>query len=584
MKFKALFLALLTIFVPATFAMDEPPRGNTEFTQKGIDSEDLCHVCHRLAKNVPQNARHITNCCNTFICEDDANNILLPAQTIKTENKQFKEHLRTNFPRISEEKRKKMYKEGKTQKNLSCPKCQKKLSISEAFLQKAVSSKLSLSLIDAEGKQFALSPELSGALLECESFKMHGDELSTPAPLDFANVKPEQKRFLKKNLIIQLAQFIKDPVKEIQHVATDLELFELANYLAAPNNILYLLANESWPLMQDKQNDNSLTKEYKKNIRKLAKPHLASPKHLTEYMQCSPHGKKLKFIKKWDEYDQAYAIHLSFGTISRYLENGGWYQDENNHWYKVYPFYTLDGIHNLWGSHDKLKSINLPGHRIETVSGALLEKIHPDPEQAIDINLDGNPIIAFDESFFQALAKKRAHTNGISLSFADHKLTDVQKEEVQKKFYQATTTLPQRYLSRLTYSCLAISAGCIGSALAVEYIAHKAPVLTNTTSTVSSGIIGLSIGGGIGAQIHSVIGLIGGIIVGAGSSLATIGYMKDHNAVTIPTHIFTVPLGGYAGLKLMNYAALKLARKSHPDISLQADNNIVWNSNYQLKI
>ena len=40
--------------------------------------------------------------------------------------------------------------------------------------------------------------------------------------------------------------------------------------------------------MQEQEKDSPEQKEYKKNLRQLARPHLASPKHLLRYVQQNP--------------------------------------------------------------------------------------------------------------------------------------------------------------------------------------------------------------------------------------------------------------------------------------------------------
>lgn len=568
MKLNALFLAFLTVFSPAILAMD------TEFTPTSVGSEDICYSCHTLAKNVPQNKRYISNCCASFICKIDAKPLLAAVKKIKENNKDIKTRLRDNFPTVDNAKLVRMYQEGKTHNTIRCRKCSKKLSISEAFLQKPVTSKPSLKLRDTEGKDFELSPEESEAFLQCESLKMQGDPLSSNGLIDYSDKK---RSFIKQNLITQLAQFIMDPVKEIKQI--NLELFELANYVLAPNNVLYLMANELWPLMQELNGDTPQVKKYKETLRGLAKPHLASPKQLAQYIQYSHHGKLFRNIKKWSEECQAYAFDLSCNTISAHLRNGGWYQDENNHWYKIYPFYTVDGIQQLCDPKDKLYYINVSGHRIEKVSGNILQAMKEATDANLKINFDNNPIAAIDQSFYQEVAKKRAATNRFSFSFEHSNLTDEQKEEIKKKFYYASTPIPQRFLGEITSTCLAVGAGCLGSTLAVHYLSHKAPVVTNTTSTIASGIIGAAIGGIATSEIHPVFSCIMGAMTGAIGIGLGASCVHDYKTVTTPTHLFTIPLGGYAGLKLMNYAALKLARKTHPNIS----SDIIWNSSYNIK-
>ena len=592
MKLKRLFFVLLTFFAPAIWAMDELPHQNTEFKQKGINANDICLVCHALAENVPQNERCITNCCNEFICAQDAQSIFKAAGESQYEEHNIRYKLGSTGLRLTAEQIDQMYeivKNPNKPKNTKCPRCSIPLSISATHLKKSLKSKPVLTCIDAEDIRFDLSPELSAALLECESFKMHEDTLSTPAPFDFSNVNPEQKRFLKKSLIIKLAQLIKDPVKETQHIVRNLEFFELAKYLAAPDNVLYLAANELWPLMQDTIDDTPQVKEYKKHIKQLAKPHLATPKNLAKYRKARLFSTKLASLNtsSFIPYDS------SISAVSN-LANGGWYQDKQHNWYKVYPFCTLDGIKYIYGGTTP-SSLDVSGHRLEAIPASLLQEMSMDEYTNIFINFNNNPIASIDRSFFQILAKKRAKGIGIIVSLMETALTTEQKEEIIKRFHHATTTLTQRYpkcYSTLKY--LAIGAGCIGAPLAVRYLSDKLPALINGTSVVSSAVMAGSVGGFLGEIInaiadrhhgHSIVPMILGAGAGAilGGAMACESIEKD-DPVIIPSALLATLLGGFGASILVDYAALGLAKRSHPDISWKANNDIVWKTNYQLNI
>lgn len=578
MKFKLLFLAFVTTFTPAALAMDAPLVQDHECIQtNSINADDVCSVCHTLAENIPQNERCITNCCKNFICAQDAHAILYSAQNNRHEKDRILYRLRDTGLTLTDEQLKKMYKIAKTSqppsKKKGCPFCSRnKLSVSHAFLKKPLIPKKAVTIKDSEGKEFQLTSELSTAFLQCESFQMHEDKLNTPSTLDFSDVKPNQKRFLKKNSIIKLAHLIKDPIKELKNIPQDLDFFELANYTLAPRNILYLIANELWPLMQDQGNDTSDAKVYKKYIRQLAKPHFASPKHLAEH-------------RKTHTFNYQYFLlnNKNLSTNGIQLKNNGWYQDEKNQWYKVYPYCTLDGIGDLYGKTLELKVNN---QRLTTLTGDEFKNIHKGPEYPTTINLDNNPITHIDESFFQELAKKRAEGIEIDISLQNSHLTSAQKEEYQKKFNTATHTLPQRYLSHFKFKSLAIGGSFIGTTLAIDYLSHKNPELLNTTSKVALAGAGTFIG-----TIVPTSKLAGVFYGGIGTLIGwAIGSMWEKanspECVTTPTYVIGACLAIYASSELANHVAFALAKRSHPDIKpgKWPIDEYVWKNNYKIKL
>lgn len=593
MKLKALFLAFLIVYSPAVLAMNRQENQISE-SLKQVDPDDVCPVCLKLAKDLTPDQIKITNCCKQFICAFDAKNIINNTgyrtrvkSSIKEQLKTTQENLKyfTGLP-LTDEHLDQMYKTAKSaiySKTKYCPGCpQKKLSISNASVKIRLTAKPALTVIDSEKNEFVLSPELSAALSQCRSLEMNEDKLNNSNnPLDFSAVKFEQKRFLKKDLFIKLARLIADPVNETPNMVQNLEFFELANYLAAPDNILYLIANELWPLMQDQSQTNS----YKKYIRQLAKPHLASPKQLIEYKEFNHRGNKLYFLVNSSHFEHSTQVNLSWAHISEKLENAGWYQDAQHSWYKVYPFCKCDGIELLWRYEDGLPNIlNLTGHRLETVPENLLEKMHKTCD--LDINLDYNPINSINESFFKQIAQARATGKNITISLVHSHLNDKQKKELTKKWHSSTTTFVQKYMNESTYTALAKGMGYLGSALTVTYLAHKYPQFVEESTGLSGFILGAIAGYKIGNKQNDNPGR--GLLCGAIGAFATpigLGYLFDRypQVHTLPTHLLSMPVGAFITKGITDYAVIKLAKKSHPDISWESNNNVIWNTNYQLK-
>lgn len=591
MKLKLLFSAFLIFSGSAVISMDKPQTHDAEFMQNGIDLDDICLVCHKSANNIPRDERCITSCCKKFICAEDAQSILSSVQNNQWAKDAIKNKLQSAGFALTGEQFKRMYKIAKESlnnvTNAHSSNCSQKLTVSTTFLKKPRISKPTLTVIDAEEKKFPLSRELSTALLECSSLEPHDDTLithtnATVEPIDYSgDIRSDKKRFLKQDLIIKLAQLINDPIKELPHMVHNLEFFELADYLTAPNNILYLIANELWPLMQDQKDDTESISIYKKSIRRLAQPHFSSPKHRAAYSLA--HCFSYKF----------HLINSSNHDANNQLKNGGWYQDNNNQWYKIYPYCTLDGIDDLYGS--TCTKLNLSGHRLATLTGDILKNIRKtEYRNPIEINFDNNPISCIDESFFKELAKKRSEGIDVDISLQNTRLTPAQKTAVNQKFHNATTTLPQRYISEFKYNWLARGAGCLGAVFATYYLSQKSPALISGTSVISSGIMGAALGGLGGALVsaaeshshrpYEYVAILGGFIGGISCGRLAISSINEYGSINIPTYILGIPLGGYVASQLANNASLTLAKRSHPEIK-RGDyeiHNIVWKNNYKI--
>lgn len=572
MKFKSLFLALLTIYCTATSAMDAREQ-QIQINVPTIYPDDACLRCHTLAQNVPQNKRCLTECCSQFICADDAQAILKTAANHNWTKRNINHQLTQMHPPLTAEQIKKMRKIAlpKLAKPGICPNCNQKLSVDfnkGVSLKTPIERKPSITLIDTQNKRFELSPELSAALLKCETLHMYEDSLATKVPIDFSEIK--DKPYLKQDLIIRLAQLIKDPVKETHRMKRDLELFECAHFLGAPDNIFYLIANELWPLMQEQANDTAPIIEYKKSIKLLAKPHFASLLQLREFINAQPY---VYDSSNPSPYSHFYTGNLSSNALLT-LPNRGWYQGKNNQWYRIYPFCTLDGIENFRPINIP---INLTGHRLERIVSNILEGVNSQNENTnISFNLDNNPITCIDESFFQALAKRRAAGNAVELSFLNTRLSAQQKEEYKKKFDKATQTLPERYLSRFKFKSLVMGTSFIGTALALNCVYHKNPQLADTAYIIS--LIGA--GAYMGGVAIGPITTFGSIFYGAIGTV--IGLLA---ATTTPTRYAAgIAFGSYAASQLADIAALELAKRSHPELKggdfFRED--IIWKNNCKI--
>lgn len=623
MKFKAFLLTLLMFLTPI-WGM-EPQAQKAAITLETIKYDDVCLQCHRIAQDIPQHELCITNCCKKFLCDTDAQKIIEATEdaNLKAESEAFaaEEKIRRATSKVSSNLNSilkeadeiiKKYGPHLTQNKLViltkplCPYCSKELSTTKVFLKKSFIQKPVVKIIDSDNKEFDLNQELSNALLQCGSFAMREDVLntaSTAAPLDFSAVIPTQGRFLKQDLIVKLAELINDPIVHASNIPQNIAFFELAHYLEAPVNILYIVANELWPLMQETQNDAPHIKKYKEYLKEVARPHLACPHNLLRYLRSIP----ASMAKQFKDNANQSEINFSFDAIKKNLQNNGWYQDNEQNWYKIYPFYSLNGLAELltyleidtdnW----RLRSFNLSNHFIETFTcdfAGSIETLNLSNNKIKKLTgnqllkreggrlprgliLTNNPINTVDESFFEALRKARTTGyNSCEISLENNLFSDTQKQEVRKKFYTATHTIPERYLNRDIFEKAFLYGGALAGIGAGLYAGNKlgnyAPNLVKNISVTSCVALGIIAGACREMYSHrrdeSVPWFFFDVLAGAAGSY--FGSKKLFNYKPQATKVIPMVITGMAGALTGglvakgtgNILANGLARISHPKI------------------
>lgn len=484
-----------------------------------------------------------------------------------------------------------------------------------------------LKVIDINGSEFSVNPELSHALLKCtniETLQSH------PGVLDFTGLNASHRPYLTQDKIRLLAFLIASPQSiesaELASKIKQLDFFEAANYLGAPDNILYLLSNELWPLMQEQKNDNEQAKNYKKYIRQLAKSHFACPRHLHNYLKAHP-----KIKDAFDDYhedslkhDEDSFIILSWDKLEKFyqkLPDGGWYTYEDSQWLIKYPFGSLDGIKELCSSlpyrYNNNLSINLmlQKHRLESFSCDLLSYI-----ETLDLSdnnikevtgqqikytnrpprriiLNGNPINSIQDSFFEALRNVRSgwlinmydanrknyqDDSGCCISLERTALTTDQKKIIAKKFTHATKTLPEQYLNKTAFevgvSLAGALVGGIVSYYGLDYIEPKAPMVIKGLCLLPLPLLTA----GFYFTNHSEKNqlLVTTLLLTFGLHKA---YDKEPKAIsgfTKATYTFFVGggLGLGTGIGAACLTAYGLAKYSHPKMKWNdADRNLIWN-------
>lgn len=150
-------------------------------------------------------------------------------------------------------------------------------------------------ITDVDDTQFSLIPKYSKALLRCKLIcgMMNDPILGADAKEDATKsfTVNHDKPFATAEHICLLVKYIDDikstQIKQKEHDFCT--LLDLANYVEAPEHILYAFSNKAWPLLQEEGNDHNNIKRYKKHLRTIAQHYLASPKHFAKFIEQKKH-------------------------------------------------------------------------------------------------------------------------------------------------------------------------------------------------------------------------------------------------------------------------------------------------------
>lgn len=604
MKFKALFLAFFTVFSPAVMAMQMPPKSAQEASKvkTTVEADDKCAVCQEPAKNTPENELKITNCCQNFICASCENGIIQNARNIAAQNQ------------TPEQRDQFIAQHGYVPSNqleAKCPLCRKDL-ITVPVTRDSNSAHAS-PFIDISGKTFTLESDLEKALLKCTS-------LETYKKTDVYDFSTNcHYTIMTQGMLTWLARFIANPIVEQKELSPVIQQFEIAHICGAPENILYILANELWLHMQDKENDAKDRKDYKASIRELARPYLSSPKYFLNYLKSKP---ILEAFRKNHIYDITpdtrildeslkRIIDLSFGEIlnfSNYLHDEGWYRHNNCNWQVKYPFHTLEGIYELieylqvdqnkdWSirlrNHnletftcDMVKSLNcidLTGNKIIHLHAGQLKYQNHLPQTII---LNSNRIESINDNWYKAFYYLRCRQDSSCLiNLENNRLTNAQKKDVQEKFNKAVETLPEQKFKKTKFenSCMYTGAilGAITPTIALHYACNGTSNLLKGISSSVATIIGVTTGGIFGYNVtrilpaRAIFSLSAAVVAGISCPLLTLRLFKNHPELIKKISLGAAALAGttigsFFGYIQSSKIAYALAKLSHPHMHRRA--------------
>jgi hypothetical protein len=539
----------------------------------GIDGEEKCALCRKKAKFLAGDSLRFTKCCWQFICAHDL------------------------------ELKKELFKDEADQ----CPLCHKNLSVEKIALS---NENISFPIIDNYGVEVDISN-----FADCQAIKQCSMIAHARAGgqgiFDFRE-KNASATFTNIKLLID---YIKNPrIIKFQSFLTNQEMLRLADYLGAPENILFELANILWEHLQDKESDSKEIKQEKQALRGIAEPYLNCPAY---FFQLSK--------SKMEILAQLPALDLSHATISILFFDQAWVPDENGHLYYIcHKFVTLRGFKELAQHLPKHffegSNLTLSGHRIQhfclnDIFGSY-DKIDLSSNQisTLDIasnvdnkfkklNLQYNKMSSLDDNFYKCIRELRTKCKHIQINIRNNPFSNEQKNKIHNQWDNAITMLPERiyWAAKTKYDNLIkpllrltspIIGGYMWGAAMDELATNSSPLVRN--SSMFAGIIaGGAWGIGISFFLHDAHNLTDHettsiVSTTTGGYLATRYVLNrvyanspvDIKMLALPT---VLSLGGAAGFAtyaaagiLCRLAAPTIARITHPQLT---DYESVWTRN-----
>lgn len=324
-----------------------------------------------------------------------------------------------------------------------------------------------MELIDSDGKRFQLTPVQAAVFCQTDLGKQLNDDINKKKEVDFSSLKYME---LKGHNVIRVLSHSKDPCQLTltdEVMPEEVELLVTANGLGVPAAARHF-AYRLWPLIQrNKSNPLHLTDWQKQGMRAIARPYAPCPMHMLEYLELQEEKQVRVDLSRMTN-------HGCFNLSSSYCLAAG---------YK-YKFGTLAGLEALvrhiigYGSFE-INELVLDGHQLDTFSIKQIQDMYylnrfyyyKTPirmlslrenciselsEYQLDcsvlpadlLDLSDNPISSVTDGAFKAINRHRAGYRiryNFHLSLERNVLSLSQKKELQKKFYNATHTIPERW-------------------------------------------------------------------------------------------------------------------------------------------
>ena len=348
-----------------------------------------------------------------------------------------------------------------------------------------------LTICDISGDQFTAMPRVAAALRQCDTFREHSNFSDE---FDFSQTG---RSFCNTKTLLKLARVIENENSYFTEGKSKDEgqLLELANYVYAPTTIARFLAQQLWADFEEKKSDEPEVKFRKESLRRIARQYVATPFNLLALVK-SVENSRWFFLEQSHSVSYSYrtdTLNFSHAHCQRFIDQYA-LQTNDSYMIKTFGFTGFDGLKELiahvtqtsvvssW-EYKGLTRINLSGHSLQTVNlnqiqAAIAKEdqwdylahkgfssinlsrnlitsldashFETEYEKPDELNLSNNSIVRIDDTVFRLLNRWRAYNRVIRLNLKDNCLLKEEKA-IEKAYYKATHTLPERYLTFSKY-------------------------------------------------------------------------------------------------------------------------------------
>jgi hypothetical protein len=333
-----------------------------------------------------------------------------------------------------------------------------------------------MQFIDSNGKKFQLSLQQKELFCASDLGKQLQDDIDNKSSVDFSDLRYAP---LKGQNILAVLSHADNPGQLTltdEVLPEEIQLLETANVLGLPNQACARhLAARLWPVIQNNGvNPLQLSEGQKQGVRALARPYAPCPAHMLEYLKNNAEKKEVQNGLLYIVDSQKGRLNLShtlcqtagyknrFGTLNG-LEDLVRYLLHKSFMYKTF---TLDELYldghmlntfSLWQIQSMncnefvsyfrtgLRKLSMRKNCMSELSEHQLD-CHHLPTELLD--LSDNPICIVTDGAFGAIKGHRAGHRiayDFQLKLENNLLSEIQKKELQKKFYNATHTIPERW-------------------------------------------------------------------------------------------------------------------------------------------
>lgn len=333
------------------------------------------------------------------------------------------------------------------------------LKIMSVFFCVSISA---MEFIDSQGRMCQLPVRESLVFYASDLGQQLADDVRDGRQVDFSTTK---KPGLRGSNIRKVLTHIHDPAyltPTNEVVPEEVELLETAHILGlAQQKCIRHFAYRLWPLVQKNgPNPLGLSDEQKGYVRVIARPHMPCPTDLLSYLQKNDidafYNRHSGILNLSAMLCYAVGYPHKFGTLAgleqlmRYLDvQGGNLQEIilDGHMLDTFSLYDIQrAIYNLMTYHvgGELRRLSMRNNYINELSE---HQINTYDLPTGKLDLSNNLIGSVSDRVFQAINRHRArHRVRYEFTFCleRNQLSEDQKKVLQKKFYNATHTIPER--------------------------------------------------------------------------------------------------------------------------------------------